>query len=205
MAKISSILWGFRQRVIRYSSWFVRLSILVELIQIVLLIIYILLYLEYLIRIKYTLINLILNMDGYNDKTEGPNSDILGDPKYFDLQIRQTHYARGSDSTAQEISSKNIPFEYWNINSTKYGIFLSNSTKNLKFLWPKFDDYFIRSNYNSDNYEIFEINFNKWKGSAWKSDNEMESIFSKNYLEVGIVSTYFDFNNYDNPVQYLLK
>ena len=142
-------------------------------------------------------------MDGDNDKTGGPNPEVLGDPRYFDLQIRQTHYIRDKDSGAQAVNSKNIPFEYWNVNSTQYGIFLSNNTKNLKLLCPKFKDYFIRSNYNSDNYEVIEIIFAKWIGSTWKSNADIESIFSSNYLEVGIISTYFDFNNYDNPVRYL--
>ena len=143
-------------------------------------------------------------MKGYNYKSEGPNSEVLVDPSYFDLQIRQTHYAHSSDSGSQVISSTDIPFEYWSINSTQYEGYLSNSTKNLKYLCPRFQDYFVRSNYNSDNYEIFEIIFAKWSGSTWKSDAEMESIFSTHYLEVGIVSTYFDFNNYDNPVRYLI-
>ena len=125
------------------------------------------------------------------------------DPDYFDLQIYQNHYARNKNADMEVVSSINIPFEYWNINSTKYEGFLSNSTKNIKYLCPKFKDYFIRSNSNSDNYEVFEISFSKWSGSTWKTDAEIESKFSTHYLEVGIISTYFDFNNYDNPVQYL--
>ena len=121
------------------------------------------------------------------------------------MQIHQAHYAYNTDTGAQIISSTNIPFEYCNINSTQYSIFLSNSTKNLKFLCPRFKDYFIRSNYNSDNFEVIEINFNKWTGSAWKTNAEIESVFSTHYLEVWTISTYFDFNNYDNPVQYLTQ
>ena len=126
------------------------------------------------------------------------------DPSYFDLKIRQTHYTHSEESGVQEKNSTDIPFEYWNINSTQYDGFLSNSTKNLKYLCPKFKDYFIRSNYNSDNYEVIEIILAKWSASTWKSSIDLESIFSKNYLEVGIISTYFDFNNYDNPVRYLI-
>ena len=138
----------------------------------------------------------------YN-KAEGPKPEILVDPDYFDLEIHQIHYTRDNSTYFQNISSINIPFEYWNINSTQYDSLLSNSTKNLKYLCPNFKDYFIRANYNSDNYEVIEINFNKWHGSTWKSDAEMESVFSTHYLEVGIISTYLDFNNYDKPVQYI--
>ena len=140
----------------------------------------------------------------YNDKTEGPNPEILLDPYYFDLQIYHVHYARNADSTTQEINSTNIPYEYWNINSTKYESFLSKSIKNLTYLCPKFQDYFIRSNYNSDNFDTIEIILNKWIRSTWKYDSEIAAVFSTHYLDVGIISTYFDFNNYDNPVRYLI-
>ena len=62
-------------------------------------------------------------MDGYNHKIEGPKSEILVDPSYFDLKIRQAHYTRGKDTDAQVLSSIDIPFEYWNINSTQYDSF----------------------------------------------------------------------------------
>ena len=40
-------------------------------------------------------------------------------------------------------------------------IFLITLQKIFKYLCPKLSDFFIRSNYNSEKYEIIEINLNK--------------------------------------------
>ena len=133
----------------------------------------------------------------------GPNPDILLDSTYFTLEIRQANYV--SDKTINSIprSFKSIPYEFWAIDFSKYGNFLNSTTKNFKYLWPKLSDFFIRSNYNSEKYEIIEINLIKCTQGKWKSQEEINKAFSEHYLELGIVSTYFDYNNYKDPIRYL--
>ena len=117
--------------------------------------------------------------------------------------LHQANYVSDNTINGTPRNSEPIPYDFWKIDFSKYGNFLSNTTKNFKYLCPKFSDFFIRSNYNSEKYEIIEINLNKCTEGDWKSPEEINDAFSNHYLELGIVSTYFDYNNYNNPIRYL--
>ena len=133
----------------------------------------------------------------------GPNPEILLDPSYFTLQIQQANYVNDNTINADPKNSTQIPYNYWSIDNSQYQNFLNNTTKGFKYICPKFIDFYIRSNYNSENYEIIEINLIKCTGSSWRSPEEIEEAFKSHLLQLGIVSTYFDFNNYENPIRYI--
>ena len=58
----------------------------------------------------------------------------------------------------------------------------------------------IFSLYNSDNYEVIEILLSKWKGSNWKSETEVNSVFETHYIDIEMISAYFDFFDFEKPV-----
>ena len=73
------------------------------------------------------------------------------------------------------------------------------------YIWPKNTDFFIRANLNSDNYEIVQINVAKCTGSNWKSSSEIEAVISTHSIDLALISSYFDFDDYDNPIHYYLQ
>ena len=73
------------------------------------------------------------------------------------------------------------------------------------YVCPKKTDFFIRANFNSDNYEVIQITVGKWSGNNCKSDTEINSVMNKNYIDIAIISSYFDFEDYENPIHYYLQ
>ena len=49
------------------------------------------------------------------------------------------------------------------------------------------------------------MNLYKWIGSGCKSDTEINDVINSHYIDIEIVSTYFDFNDYTDPVKYYLQ
>ena len=68
------------------------------------------------------------------------------------------------------------------------------------YIWPKNTDFFLRANFNSNNYETIQINLSKWIGTKWKSDDEINSVVNTHYMNYYLTSAYFDFNDFSNPV-----
>ena len=142
----------------------------------------------------------------FNFNIKGPNPEVLYDPTYFDLQISQASYSRDKNNKYGVSSNyTSIPYELWGDNIPEVEKKIINSTDYTKYICPKNKDFYIRANYNSDNYKIIEIDFNRCTGASWKSDAEVYDILSTHYIDFGLVSNYFDFNDYDSPVHSYLQ
>ena len=133
----------------------------------------------------------------------GPDSDLLLNSSYFNFEMNQVSYFRDNSSIGSSFNKTNIPFEYWKVDVSKIESSISQTIKDRKYLCPKNKDIYVRSNYNTDRYETFEISFSKCQGNYWRSDSEIDSIFANNIVELQIISTYFDINDYVNPVHYI--
>ena len=72
------------------------------------------------------------------------------------------------------------------------------------FLWPKHTDYFLQSNYNSDEFYTVEIVIQKWNVGC-QSDAVIEDILATHYAELALINSYFDFEDYENPVKTYLE
>ena len=73
------------------------------------------------------------------------------------------------------------------------------------YIWPKNTDFFIRANFNSDNYEIVQITAAKCTGINWKSASEVEAVLNTHNIDIALISSYFDFDDYDNPIHHYLQ
>ena len=73
------------------------------------------------------------------------------------------------------------------------------------YVWPKNTDFFIRANFNSDNFEVVQITVAKCAGSNWKSASEIEAVMNTHNIDLALISSYFDFDDYDNPIHYYLQ
>ena len=95
----------------------------------------------------------------------------------------------------KKISGKYVDYQF--ILSHKY-LTKEDMTKN-------FTVFLIRSNFNSDNNAIIEINLTKCRGNGWKSDAEINYFIASHVVEIAMISSYFDVNDYDNPVHSYLQ
>ena len=136
----------------------------------------------------------------FNLKMYGPNPEVLLDPTYFNLKISQVNYLRDTNNNGSSAKYKSIPYEYCGDNLPEVQKNIKSLTDYAKYICPKNRDFYIRSNYNSDSYEIIQIDINKWSGDFWKSDNEIFEALSLHYIDLGLVSNYFDFNDYTSPI-----
>ena len=101
--------------------------------------------------------------------------------------------------------STSIEYEYWNNRFPHVDKAIYDRIGFQSYLCPKNSDFFVRANYNSENYELVQVNLYKWSGSNCKSDAEINDVINSHYIDIGIISTYFDFNDYTNPVKYYLQ
>ena len=97
----------------------------------------------------------------FNLKLLGPNPEVLLDPTYFDLQINQVNYYRDNSNNGSSAKYKSIPYEYCGDNVPQVQKDIRKSTDYAKYICPKNKDFYIRSNYNSDSYEIIQIDISK--------------------------------------------
>ena len=97
-----------------------------------------------------------------------------------------------------------IPFEFWK------GIPYVDNSLSLRYnistyLWPKSTDFFLRANFNSENYSVVQIMVSRCQGPSCKSDAEIDQIFNLHIVDFIIVSTYLDFDDYDSPVHHYIQ
>ena len=74
------------------------------------------------------------------------------------------------------------------------------------FYWPKTTNFTIKGNYYDPYYSSIEVQVLKWngtdsKGNLWKSDETIKALMSKIFLDVIISNSYFDGNDYENPIK----
>ena len=117
----------------------------------------------------------------------------------------QINYYRQNTSFGFQYNSTKIPLELWGNNIPQISKGLNNSTDFSKYLCPKSRDFFVKSNFNSKNYQVIQLSFHKWTGPSWKSSAEVENVLLNNNIDFSIVSSYFDFNDYENPVHSYLQ
>ena len=136
---------------------------------------------------------------------KGPNPEIILDPTYFTFEILQTNIYKDESSIGLKYNSTKIPFELCGNNIPQITKSFNNVTDFSKYICPKNRDFFVSSNFNSKNYEVIKLSFHKWTGSSWKSSAEIENALLSHNIDFSIVSSYFDFSDYENPVHLYLQ
>ena len=109
----------------------------------------------------------MLNNDVYFAvKLLGSNPEKLFDPTYFDFKISQISYLRTSSgfSTKETV----IEYEQWGDKFPHIEKLVYDRVGLSTYVCPKNTDFFIRANFNSDNYEQIQITVGKWTGVNWK-------------------------------------
>ena len=63
---------------------------------------------------------------------------------------------------------------------------------------------FLQGNLYPDNHTYFELVIYRWYEGNWKDDSTINTAISSAYLQLALVNTYFDFEDYANPVHSFL-
>ena len=146
----------------------------------------------------------MLNNDVYFAvKLNGQNPEKLFDPTYFNFKISQMSYIKSSSGFSAKETV--IEYEFWGDKFPHVEKFVYDRIGLSTYVCPKNTDFFIRANFNSDNYEAIQITIGKWTGNNCKSESEINNVMNKNYIDIVVVSSYFDFEDYENPIHYYLQ
>ena len=75
-----------------------------------------------------------------------------------------------------------------------------------KYICPISDDYYLQGDYNSKIFRDIEVfvspcNENNTQGVVWKPKEEIDYIIETGFINIAIMRTYFDYDDYENPVK----
>ena len=138
-------------------------------------------------------------------KLTGPTPEKLLDPSYFSFHVYQSNYIKTNNSQGYSVNSTEIEYELWgekfpNVQKEVYDrIGLST------YICPKNTDFYVRSNFNSENFQTIQISIDKWTSNSWKSSSEISNVLKSHSVNLAILSSYFDVNDYDNPIHHYLQ
>ena len=70
-----------------------------------------------------------------------------------------------------------------------------------RYIWPVSLNYTLQGNEYSATYSYIEITVNRCNGLKWRTQNEINNAIADNKLELVIVNTYFDNEDFNTPVK----
>ena len=131
-------------------------------------------------------------------------SNFLADQTYFTISFNNLNYTRSNG----EYYIQNMPVELAYCNDT---FPFSNSEfyqrKSMSsYLCPINNEYYIQGDFNSKEFVDVEIIIHKWVNSSennnhCKSQDEISKAVNGGYIDIALVNTYFDFDDYKNPIK----
>ena len=132
------------------------------------------------------------------------NETLFKDESYFTVSIIQVTYVRDELS----IDKTNLTFletAEWDlqiINTEALGFRGNNSAT----IWPKHNDYQISGSHSSKKFEIVTIDLIKWVNSTtsnvtWATNEEIEEKMNAGQINVAILNSYMDFDDYDTVIK----
>ena len=159
-------------------------------------------------------VNTIVNNVG-NDKTKhyignstfgvalqlkGEHPEYLLDPTYFTVDfLKETYQQNGANLFQPQFEF--IGSTFWDSSFPVQDEIFQRLELN-KAICPDTQDYFIQGNSISDSWVQFAIEISKWVNSPdWKDNDEIEYIINTHDIELFTINSYFDFDDYDNPVK----
>lgn len=127
------------------------------------------------------------------------------DPRYFKFALYQNNANRGNEGDLPVYKVTELEFDYCGDNFPFVEEKLYNRVDLKRFIWPKNTDYFISSTLNSDSFNTIDLKILRWSGDDCATDEEIDAVINNNWIELAIISSYFDFNNIENPIQTYLE
>ena len=119
--------------------------------------------------------------------------------------LAQNKYIRDNSTQGFSMTSIPIEYEFWGDKFPHVEKNVYDRVGLATYICPKNTNFFVRANFNSDNYEVVQINIVKCTESSCKSDSEISSLLSSHNFMLAIISSYVNFEDYENPIHYYLR
>ena len=131
--------------------------------------------------------------------------NLLLDPTYFVMTIEHIFYNRTEDGEYTSTSDF-IDVELWGQNFPHVEQDLYNRIGLENYACPKRNDYYLSADFYSDLTAQLEIKVKKCENTTennnhWKPDSEIVSWMSNRHFHAAILSAYFDYEDYTNPIK----
>lgn len=135
-------------------------------------------------------------------KLQGLYPERMLDPTYFKFEISQVKYTRSTNGDgAINESFVDIPYELWGDNFPFVEKEVYDRVELQKFLCPSNTDHFISSNYNSEEFSVIRVQLSHCVGVGCKSKTIIDDTISSHFIEIALVNSYFDFDDYVSPIK----
>ena len=131
-------------------------------------------------------------------------ANYLADPTYFTINFDNTEYKRMPGE--YNITNRYIQLDYCNDTfPMSQEEFYKRKGMN-RYLCPVHKDYFLQGDFNSKVFSDVEVLVFKCVNSTtnnnhWKSEEDIANVINNGYLDIALVHSYFDFDDYQNPIK----
>ena len=130
---------------------------------------------------------------------DSENYSFLGDDSYFSINMIQF------DENESGQTEESIPFSVW---GDRFNFDFPRSNTSLyvstNFLWPETYNLQLVGDNQASRYKYVELLFKKWEngtGIVWQDQATIDNLVNELDINVFIVNTYFDQDDYTNPIK----
>ena len=79
-----------------------------------------------------------------------------------------------------------------------------------RYLCPVSSDYFLQGDFNSEVFYDIEIYVTKCSNitqnnTIWKDEEEIDRVINSGYIDIALLNTFFDFDDYEDPIKTYLS
>lgn len=131
----------------------------------------------------------------------GPYPERMIDPSYFSLHMNIDNVRRAEGRKDLYSNQTEIEFDFCGDKFPFVEKTLYDRVGLQTFICPKNTDYFVTSNFNSDRFDGVSVILRKCVGDGCQSEEDINWTIDNHWFEVGLINSYFDFDNVENPVQ----
>ena len=130
--------------------------------------------------------------------------NLLADPTYFTVFFDNPEYRRTAGNYT--ITHRPIQTAYCNDTFSYNEAEFYELKKMSKYLCPIHKDYFLQGDFNSEVFSDVEVLIYKCVNSTlnnnhWKTPQQISDAVNYGYLDIALVHSYFDFDDYENPIK----
>ena len=146
-----------------------------------------------------------------NASTTSVHYNYLADKTYFNVYFTQQILKRYDNLTLNEstisIGMKNCD-EKIDFEGIDHEVLKDKNITN--YLCPVQNNYTLHGDFNSREFHYIRSIITKWINSTensnhWKAEEEIDRVVNSGYIDIALVNSYFDFDDYENPIKKYLS
>ena len=136
-------------------------------------------------------------------------TNYLADETYFSVNFFNVEYVRNSGN----YTINRHPIEMAHCNDANFPLKndkLYNRKRMDRYLCPVSSDYFLQGDFNSEVFYDIEIYVTKCSNitqnnTIWKDEEEIDRVINSGYIDIALLNTFFDFDDYEDPIKTYLS